>query len=302
MLMMYLLLVLLNIILAFSLFSWKRQICEITKQISENKKLRISLSNKQIEKLAGIINEKKHLEQKTNIQIIQEKEQLKHSIANISHDLRTPLTSIQGYLTLLKDCEDKEEQEHYFSVIQAKTDYLTELVQIFYDLSLIESDDYILGIEKIDVNRIVTDCLISKYNELKELSPTIKIENAPVWIIGNAVACKRIIDNLVTNAIRYSNDYIEIVMDADGIFTVKNTTSELKNIDVNILFQKFYTVDTSRSNGNTGLGLYIVKELLNKIEGGIKEISYKNNILTVSVYFKLYKQKCDICSLGQRTI
>ena len=300
--MMYLLLVLLNIILAFSLFSWKRQVCEITKQISENKKLRISLSNKQIEKLADIINEKKHLEQKTNIQIIQEKEQLKHSIANISHDLRTPLTSIQGYLTLLKDCEDKEEQEHYFSVIQAKTDYLTELVQIFYDLSLIESDDYILGIEKIDVNRIVTDCLINKYNELKELSPTIKIENAPVWITGNAVACKRIIDNLVTNAIRYSNDYIEIVMDADGIFTVKNTTSELKNIDVNILFQKFYTVDTSRSNGNTGLGLYIVKELLNKIEGGIKEISYKNNILTVSVYFKLYKQKCDICSLGQRTI
>lgn len=287
MIMMYLLLVLLNIILAFSLFSWKRQICEITKQISENKKLRISLSNQQIEKLAGIINEKNYLEQKTNIQIIQEKEQLKHSIANISHDLRTPLTSIQGYLTLLKDCEDKEEQEHYFSVIQAKTDYLTELLQIFYDLSLIESDDYILGIEKIDVNRIVTDCLIDKYNELKELTPAIKIENAPVWITGNAVACKRIIDNLVTNAIRYSDDYIEIVMDADGIFTVKNTTSELKNIDVNILFQKFYTVDTSRSNGNTGLGLYIVKELLNKIEGGIKEISYKNNILTISAYFKL---------------
>ena len=285
--MMYLLLVLLNIILAFSLFSWKRQICEITKQISENKKLRISLSNKQIVKLAGIINEKNDLEQKTKVRIIQEKEQLKHSIANISHDLRTPLTSIQGYLTLLKDCEDKEEQEHYFSVIQAKTDYLTELLQIFYDLSLIESDDYILGIEKIDVNRIVTDCLIDKYNELKELTPTIKIENTPVWIIGNAVACKRIIDNLVTNAIRYSDDYIEIVMDADGIFTVKNTTSELKNIDVNILFQKFYTVDTSRSNGNTGLGLYIVKELLNKIEGGIKEISYKNNILTISVYFKL---------------
>ena len=285
--MMYLLLVLLNIILAFSLFSWKRQICEITKQISENKKLRISLSNKQIEKLAGIINEKNDLEQKTKVRIIQEKEQLKHSIANISHDLRTPLTSIQGYLTLLKDCEDKEEQEHYFSVIQAKTNYLTELLQIFYDLSLIESEDYILEIEKIDVNRIVTDCLIDKYNELKELTPTIKIENAPVWIIGNAVACKRIIDNLVTNAIRYSDDDIEIVMDADGIFTVKNTTSELKNIDVNILFQKFYTVDTSRSNGNTGLGLYIVKELLNKIEGGIKEISYKNNILTISVYFKL---------------
>ncbi len=286
--MIYLLLVLLNIILAFSLFSWKRQICEITKQISENRKLRISLSNKHIEKLAGIINEKNDLERKTKIQIIQEKEQWKQSIANISHDLRTPLTSIHGYLVLLRSCENKEEQERYFSIIQAKADYLTELLQIFYDLSLIDREDYTLEIEKIDINRIVTDCLIDKYNELKEQTPTIKIENAPVWIIGNTVACKRIIENLITNAIRYSNDYIEIVIDANGIFTVKNTTSELKNIDVNLLFQKFYTVDTSRSNGNTGLGLYLVKELLNKIEGGIEEISYKNNILTISVYFKRF--------------
>ncbi len=286
--MIYLLLVLLNIILAFSLFSWKRQICEITKQISENRKLRISLSNKHIEKLAGIINEKNDLERKTKIQIIQEKEQWKQSIANISHDLRTPLTSIHGYLVLLRSCENKEEQERYFSIIQAKADYLTELLQIFYDLSLIDREDYTLEIEQIDINRIVTDCLIDKYNELKEQTPTIKIENAPVWIIGNTVACKRIIENLITNAIRYSNDYIEIVIDANGIFTVKNTTSELKNIDVNLLFQKFYTVDTSRSNGNTGLGLYLVKELLNKIEGGIEEISYKNNILTISVYFKRF--------------
>lgn len=285
--MIYLLLVLLNIILMFSLFSWKRQICEITKQISENRKLRISLSNKHIEKLAGIINEKNDLERRAKLQILQEKEQLKQSIANISHDLRTPLTSIQGYLVLLKSCQNKEEQEHYFSIIQAKADYLTELLQIFYDLSLIDSEDYILEVEKLDINRIVTDCLIDKYSELKKLTPTVKTENAPVWITGNTVACKRIIENLITNAIRYSNDYVEIVIDANGIFTVKNTTSELKNIDINILFQKFYTVDASRSNGNTGLGLYIVKELLNKIDGGIEEISYKNNILTISIYFNL---------------
>ena len=271
----------------FSLFSWKRQICEITKQISENRKLRISLSNKHIEKLAGIINEKNDLERRAKLQILQEKEQLKQSIANISHDLRTPLTSIQGYLVLLKSCQNKEEQEHYFSIIQAKADYLTELLQIFYDLSLIDSEDYILEVEKLDINRIVTDCLIDKYSELKKLTPTVKTENAPVWITGNTVACKRIIENLITNAIRYSNDYVEIVIDANGIFTVKNTTSELKNIDINMLFQKFYTVDASRSNGNTGLGLSIVKELLNKIDGGIEEISYKNNILTISIYFNL---------------
>lgn len=286
--MIYLLLVVLNIILALSLFSWKRQVLEITKQLSENKKLRISLWNKHLEKLAGTINEKNDYEQRTKIQITREKEQLKQSIANISHDLRTPLTSIQGYLILLKSCENKEERENYFSIIQAKADYLTELIQIYYDLSLIDGDEYILKMEKLDINRTVTECLIEKYNELKELTTTIKTENIPVWITGNAIACKRIIENLITNAIRYSNGGIEIVIDKNGIFTVKNSTSELKNIDVDLLLQKFYTVDTSRSNGNTGLGLYIVKELLCKMEGSIKEISYENNFLTISISFKLY--------------
>ncbi len=286
--MIYSLLILLNILLVLSLFSWKQQVCQITKQLQENKKLRISLSNKYIEKLAGIINEKDHKEQREKIQILQEEEQLKQSIANISHDLRTPLTSIQGYLTLLKDCENKDEQENYLSIIQTKADYLTGLVQIFYDLSLIDRDDYTFEIEKLDINKIVTDCLLEKYNELKEIAPKINTENAPVWITGNSIACKRIIENLITNAVRYSNDYIEITIDANGIFTIKNSTLELENIDVNMLFHKFYTADTSRSNGNTGLGLYIVKELLAKIDGGVKEISYQKNILTISVYFKLY--------------
>ncbi len=290
--MICLLLIFLNLILAFSLFSWKQQVIEITRQLTENKKLRISLSNPYLEKLAGAVNEKNDLEQREKIQIIQEKEQLKQSIANISHDLRTPLTSIQGYLTLLKNCKNKEEQANYFSIIQAKADYLTELLQIFYDLSLIDSDAYILEIEKLDINRIVTDCLIEKYNELKGFASVIKTQNAPVWITGNATACKRIIENLILNAIRHSNammkneNKIEIEIGADAVFTIRNETSELKNIDVNMLLQKFYTVDTSRSNGNTGLGLYIVKELLNRIEGGIKELCCENNRLTVSVYFK----------------
>ncbi|MDE7422683.1 MAG: HAMP domain-containing histidine kinase, partial [Lachnospiraceae bacterium] len=256
--MIYLLLILLNIILTFTLFSWKHQVCEIIKQLNENRKLRISLSNKHIEKLASIINEKSNMEKKAKIQIMQEEEQLKQSISNISHDLRTPLTSIKGYLTLLKCCNDEEAQEKYLSIIQAKADYLTDLVQIFYDLSLIDNENYTLEIEKLDINRIVTDCLIEKYNELQEIAPIIKTENVPVWINGNSIACKRIIENLVINAIRYSNNYIEIIIDENGIFTIKNATSELEDIDVNILFEKFYTVDKSRSNGNTGLGLYIV--------------------------------------------
>lgn len=286
--MLYFLLICINIILAVSLFSWKHQISQMSRQLRENRKVRITLSNRHIEELAGLINEKNNLEKKLQNQILQDEEQLKQSISDISHDLRTPLTSIRGYLTLLQNSQNPEEQRKYFSVIQSKADYLTDLVQSFYDLSVIENDNYIMEIQKLDINKLVTDCLIGKYNELQGIDPIVKTENEPVWIWGNLTACKRIIENLIVNAIRYTDGYIGLEINKDGIFTIKNSTSELDGIaDTDMLFQKFYTADRSRSKGNTGLGLYIVKELLTKMNGGIREVDYSQNILSVSIYFEI---------------
>ena len=150
--MLYFLLICLLFILAFSLLSIIRTICNINKQIKEKRKIRVSLSNKYIEELAYQINQKDTLHKKLQIQIKQEEEQLKQSISNISHDLRTPLTSIQGYLTLLQECESKQEQEQYIKIIKAKTDYLTDLVQEFYDLSVIENEAFDIKREKVDIN------------------------------------------------------------------------------------------------------------------------------------------------------
>ena len=141
-----------------------------------------SLSNKYIEELAYAINQKDTLHKKLQVQIKQEEEQLKQSISNISHDLRTPLTSIQGYLTLLQECENKQEQEQYLKIIKAKTDYLTELVQYFYDLSVLENEQSDVECERIDINRIVTDCLIEKYYEFGEIQPIIQTENCLDWL------------------------------------------------------------------------------------------------------------------------
>ena len=107
--MFYFLLICSIFILACSLFSITRTIRNINKQIKEKRKIRVSLSNRDIEELAYAINQKDTLHKKLQVQIRQEEEQLKQSISNISHDLRTPLTSIQGYLTLLQECEDKQE-------------------------------------------------------------------------------------------------------------------------------------------------------------------------------------------------
>ena len=280
--MLYFLLICSIFILAFSLFSIIRTIRNINKQIKQQQKIRVSLSNRDIEELAYAINQKDNLHKKLQVQIKQEEEQLKQSISNISHDLRTPLTSIQGYLTLLQECEDKQEQGQYIKIIKAKTDYLTDLVQEFYDLSVLENEQSDVECERIDINRIVTDCLIEKYYEFKEIQPTIQTENTPVWIYGNNLICKRIIENLIVNALRYSDK---------GVFTIKNSTKSLDDIDVNLLFNKFYTVDKSRTKGSSGLGLYIVKELLKKIDGKIENVSYEKNILSISICFPLYNDK-----------
>ena len=135
------------------------------------------------------------------------------------------------------------------------------------------------------INRIVTDCLIEKYYEFGEIQPIIQAENAPVWIYGNNLICKRIIENLIVNALRYSDNYIEVSINQKGVFTIKNSTKSLDNIDVNSLFNKFYTADKSRNKGSSGLGLYIVKELLKKIDGKIENVSYEGNILSISIQF-----------------
>ena len=309
--MFYFLLICSIFILACSLFSITRTIRNINKQIKEKRKIRVSLSNRDIEELAYAINQKDTLHKKLQVQIKQEEDQLKQSISNISHDLRTPLTSIQGYLTLLQECEDKQEQDQYIEIIKAKTDYLTDLVQEFYDLSVVENEQFDVECEKVDINRIVTDCLIEKYYEFGEIQPIIQTEKSPVWIYGNNLIyntltnkviaispvwiygnnliCKRIIENLITNAIRYSDNYIEVSINQEGVFMIKNSTQSLDEMDINLLFSKFYTVDKSRTKGGSGLGLYIVKELLKKIDGKIGNIEYNKPILSITLFFRLFK-------------
>lgn len=281
-----LILIFVILLLAFSLLTLLRQLRSINRQIRENRKIRVSLSNRHIEELAALINQKDAQHKALQIQIMREEEQLKQSVSNISHDLRTPLTSMQGYLTLLQECEEKERQQ-YIRIIQAKTDYLTGLVQDFYDLSVIENGELDFEMAKVDLNRIVTDCLIEKYHEFGEMEPVIHMEKAPVWISGNLLICKRIIENLLTNAIRYADRKIEISLDKSGVFTIKNTTSMLRQEDMKFLFRKFYTADHSRTKGGSGLGLYIVKELLEKTGGRIETAEYTAPTLTIAIRFAL---------------
>ena len=175
-------------------------------------------------------------------------------------------------------------------VVSAKT-----MVQTKIDLLKLGADDYMT--KPFDLHELLAriEANLKRTSNTSCQNDTLTYRdieiNTPVWIYGNNLICKRIIENLIVNALRYSDNYIEVSINQKGVFTIKNSTKSLDDIDVNLLFNKFYTVDKSRTKGSSGLGLYIVKELLKKIDGKIENVSYEKNILSISICFPLYNDK-----------
>ena len=270
--------------------SLKKQLRKIEKQVYFKERINISLNDKDIEKLAETINNNMRENKQIEIDIMKREERLKQKISDIAHDLRTPLSSIMGYITLLDNCTEKEKKE-YINIIQRKSEELNLLINNFYEVSLLDNSSLKIDITSIDIVQVIMDIVISNYALIKNNKIEInnRVPEKQIKIYGEEITCKRIIQNLVSNSIKYSTGYISIELDElenEVVFTIKNNVSNLKESDIEHLFERFYTVDKSRNRSGSGLGLYIVKLLLNKIGGEVKSIALEDSILSISIMFK----------------
>lgn len=269
------------------------QIMNITRQLKKKDKIRITLSSRIIENLADNINSTIKDQVDSQLDIKKREEKLKQSIAHISHDLRTPLTSIQGYLTLLKDCNE-EEKERYLNIIETKANSLNVLINDFYYLSILDDPNFHIKTEPVDLVSIVTETVISNYTFFSDnnIIPEIDLPNEQILVLGEHSACQRIIQNLLSNAIRYTTKTVSIQVRQStngSIFTIRNSINEINENELPYFFDRFYTADKSRNKGGTGLGLYIVKALLEKIGGTIQNVSLVNKEINISIEFKMYE-------------
>ncbi|MGL4912826.1 MAG: sensor histidine kinase [Romboutsia sp.] len=272
--------------------SIKKQLRNINSNLDKKERINIILNDKDVEKTAEcfnvILQEQKQLE----IDIKNREEKLKQSISNISHDLRTPLTAIRGYITLLEDCTE-EEMNMYIDIISKKSEELNNLLSNFYELSIFDNDSYKIDIKDIDIVEVIMETVISNYALIKnkEIEVDNKISPKSVKVKGEEVVCSRIIQNLLSNAVKYSTGYILIELEElndSVIFSIKNSVSDLTKDDLKYLFDRFYTADKSRNRSGSGLGLFIVKLLIDKIGGDVKDVSLDDNILTISILFRSY--------------
>lgn len=279
------------IILLTYLYFIKKEIKNIAKQLNEynrgctRKKVDISLFDRDIENLSRVIND--HINISINAVIKQKnmENELKRAIANISHDIRTPLTSILGYIQMSKRAGTSyEKQLECINTAERKANNLKKILEKFFIFSIVESPEYTIEMEYINLNNILSELIASFYDEFKskgiDLNIDIKEEN--LIVLGNKTDIVRIIENLMTNLIKYSkgNEHIELKkVDDKVMLIISNKVENLNEKDVKLLFNRFYKQDISRnSSKSSGLGLSITKTLIEKMKGDIDAYIIKDQI------------------------
>ncbi len=237
------------------------------------KKVDIALLDKDLEGLAGNINQLIDLAVQSNRERIRSERELRQAIANMSHDLRTPLTAIIGYIKLLDGGDvSAEKRKEYVSIIQATSKRLYALLHDFFELSLVQSTDYQLKLESVQVNALLWEVLTGFYDQFNErqLEPDLQITDEPIVAHVDPSAVKRVLENLIGNVIQHATGKAAISLKKDDkniVLSVKNEASNLNEKDIDSLFERFYTADRSRSGRRTGLGLSIAASLMLKMNG-----------------------------------
>lgn len=276
------------------LFLLKREICSIKKQLQDysqgiEKPIDIVFIDKNLTDLAAEINKNQAYKKENDLALIRRERHIKELISNISHDLRTPLTAMIGYLQLLQKTELIDEQREYLDIALSRGRYLQTLINDFYDISLLENKSSEPVLTKINLDNILADTVLSFTEQFEEkcISPIITFLSSPTYIIADETMLKRIIINLISNAIRYGTKELQIkILKADYIELIfQNIVEHGKDIDVTRLFEKFYTGDLSRNQSGSGLGLYIVKILAETMNGNVSA-QLKDDKLTIKLYLR----------------
>ena len=209
--------------------------------------------------------------------------ELKEAITNISHDLRTPLTAIVGYLALLEGEEKSEAVERYLSQISNRTQVLHQLSEELFAYALLTTPQP-LHPQRVDLRGLVEEALLSYCGAMEQrgMEPTIQLPEGRVERNLDPTAAGRVLSNLISNALKYSAGDFAVTMTPDGVITFANSAPDLNPVLVQRLFDRFFTVETARHS--TGLGLSIAKLLTQQMEGTL-EAKYQEGQLVITLSF-----------------
>ncbi|WP_310603689.1 sensor histidine kinase [Anaerosporobacter sp.] len=277
-------------VLGIKIALMRKSAYEICKELSDkvnndtNTLISISSHDKAMCHLANDINVQLRELRKARHRFIQGDMEIKNAITNISHDLRTPLTAICGYLDLLDTVEKSDTVSRYIEIIENRTEMLKQLTEELFSYSVIISQENDAVIENVVINGVLEESIAGFYAALQEknITPNIHITEKKIVRTLNRAALSRVFANLLNNAIKYSDGDLDIELTDTGELIFSNTASELNEVQVGRLFDRFYTVEASRKS--TGLGLAIARNLIEQMNGTIVA-RYEEGKLRICIWF-----------------
>ena len=251
-----------------------RESIQFIEKHNSNQRITLEISNKEIADLAQDLNRlmQKH---RTMENEVEKKEQaLKDLVTNLSHDIRTPLTSLDGYFQLLISCDDVGERERYYKIISGRIESLRVLLEQLFMYMKLQNNAYDFELSKCNLNQLLYDGMLEFYQEFTNrfIEPLIEINEEDLIINTNVLAMKRVIQNIIKNVLEHGNDnfILRARKENQKVFVqFENEFLRSSQLDVERIFERFYKADLARTSNSTGLGLAIAKELVEKMNGTI---------------------------------
>ena len=253
-------------------------------QTDTNTQIDISSRDKDMCRLASAINTQLRILRQEHLRYHQGDTELKNAVTNISHDLRTPLTAICGYLDMMEKTEISEQQARYLGIIKKRAELMKQLTEELFRYSVIVSDDEKTETETILINQVLEDSIMGYYAVLTEkgIHPDVNITDKQIMAELNKEYLSRIFSNLLNNSVKYSDGDLDIILSDTGEITFSNTAKGLSAVDTEQLFDRFYTVEAAHHS--TGLGLSIARTLVRRM-GGTITAEYADSRLKIKIKF-----------------
>ena len=281
-------LVILIILLVCKILIMRRSAREITDEIRDrltsdtNTPITITSHDRRMQELAIQINRQLKDLRKEYLQYHHGNTELKTAITNISHDIRTPLTAIAGNLYMIGKTDDISEIREYISTIEERTETMKQLTEELFRYSVILSDESEQDTEEVYVNQVLEESIGGFYPVLTKRGIIPQIDITDTRIVRNMRRSDlaRVFSNLLNNALKYSDGDLEITLTDKGEITFTNTAKDLSAVEVEQLFDRFYTVEVARNS--TGLGLSIARTLVDRM-GGTITADYDEDRLMIKI-------------------
>ncbi len=243
-----------------------------------------SSRDRQMRRLADAVNVQLRRLREERHRFCQGDAELKAAVTNISHDLRTPLTAICGYLDLLEKEGKTDEIKRYIDIIRNRSQLMVLLTEELFRYSVLLSRESAAA-EPVVLNQVLEESIAAAYTALTQhgITPRIRMPQEKVVRMLDGAALSRVFSNLLQNAVKYSGGDLEITLESTGEIVFANTAPGLDEIQVGRLFDRFFTVESARKS--TGLGLAIARSLVEQMGGSISA-EYTEDRLHIWIFFR----------------